>query len=469
MKHLLQKPNKTSFLLAQDGAAMPLIGLGLFMMVAATGAAIDMSRAQIAQTRLTNALDAAGLAAGSVANSGDVEAVAQKYFDANFPVDYMGSNLSDLQISTANENNLIILDVQGTVDTTLMKVIGIDTVNISAHSEITRANRGMEIVMVLDNTGSMSGSKLTALKDAANTLVNILYGTNETSENLWIGLVPFAQAVNIGSSRASWTSNPSMPSPGWGTTSWMGCVDAREASNRDVTDDPPSVALFPKYYWTCHTSNNAWYGTNSNRNNCSTGSGLQYRSGLGTSLGPNRSCSQAITPMTKYKSTITSGINSMAARGNTHIVLGAAWGWRMISPRWRGLWGGEMNTDNLPLDYDTPLMDKVLILMTDGANTIDNSNKGGYWYLSDGKLGTTTQSSAVTELNDRLSEVCESAKDNNILVYTIAFGSPGSTIENLLEACATKPEYFFNSSSTGELQSAFQQIGDSLANLRISK
>lgn len=469
MKRLVQTVSKSPLWSSQEGAAMPIIGLGIFMMVAATGVAIDMSRVQIAQTRLTNALDAAGLAAGSIANSGDIDATAYKYFNANFPTGYMGSHLGTMSITPSNENNLIVLDIAGSVDTTFMRVVGVNSVNIAAHSEITRANKGMEIVMVLDNTGSMSGSKLTSLKSAANTLVDILYGSNESAENLWIGLVPFAQAVNIGSSRSSWTSNPSMPSPGWGSTSWMGCVDAREASNRDVTDDPPSTALFPKYYWTCHTSYNAWYGTNSSRNNCGTGSGLQYKSGLGTSLGPNKSCSQAVTPMTKFKSTIISAVNNMQAVGNTHIVLGAGWGWRMLSPRWRGLWGGEMDTDELPLDYNTPLMNKVMILMTDGANTIDNSNRGGYWYLSNGKLGTTNQSSAVTQLNTRLSQVCTSAKDNGILVYTIAFGSPGSSIETLLENCATKPEYFFNSTSSGELQSAFQQIGDSLANLRISK
>ncbi|MFO0390018.1 MAG: pilus assembly protein TadG-related protein [Alphaproteobacteria bacterium] len=454
---------------SKDGAVLPIIGFAAMALFAATGMAIDMSRAQIVQTRLSNALDAAGLAAGSVANSGDINATANKYFSANFPADYMGSNINAITITPNADNSLLVLDVNGTVDTTFMRIFGFETMAVAAHSEVTRASRGMEIVMVLDNTGSMSGTPLTELKSAATTMVNILYGDDETADNLWVGLVPFAQAVNIGTSRSSWTSNPSMPSPGWGTTSWNGCVDARHTSNRDVTDDPPSVALFPKYYWPCHTTNNAWYGTNSSRNNCSTGTGLQYKSGLGATLGPNKSCSQALTPLTKYKSTVLSGINSMAARGNTHIVTGASWGWRMLSPRWRGLWGGEMNTDNLPLDYNTSLMDKVMIIMTDGANTIDNSNRGAYGYLSNGYLGTTNSTNAVNQLNSRLTTVCNSAKANDIIIYTIAFGNPGASIETLLQNCASKPEYFFDSGSGAELQSAFQQIGDSLANLRISK
>ncbi len=474
MKRLFRtKQYRTSALAlfrSNEGAVLPLVGFAVMALFGATGLAIDMSRAQIVQTRLSNSLDAAGLAAGSVANSGDISATANKYFAANFPTGYMGSTIGDISITPNEDNTMLVLDVSGTVDTTIMQLFGVETVAVAAHTEITRASRGLELVMVLDNTGSMAGSRLVNLKDAATTLVNILYGEDESIDNLWIGLVPFSQAVNIGTSRASWTSNPSMPSPGWGPTSWGGCVDARQASNRDVTDDPPSVALFPKYYWACHSSNNNWYGNNSGKNDCdTTGGGFGYNTPLSVTRGPNKSCPQELTAMTKYKTTILNGINSMQARGNTHIVLGASWGWRMLSPRWRGLWGGEMNDDELPLEYDTPLMDKVLLIMTDGANTIDTSNRGAYGYLSNGYLGTTTQSTAVNQLNSRLTTVCNSAKANDILVYTIAFGNPGSTIENLLEGCASKPEYYFNSSNGDELQSAFQQIGDSLANLRISK
>ena len=465
MEHHAHNKRFFSLLRNEAGAAMPIIGMSIFMMLAATGMAIDMSRGQIAQSRLVNALDAAGLAAGSVANSGDIQAVAQKYFDANYPPGYMGSTLSTMTVVPSNDNHVITLDINGSVPTSIMRVFGVNKIDISAHTEITRANKGMELVLVLDNTGSMSGSKLTALKDASETLINILYGDNETAENLWVGLVPFSQAVNIGTSRASWTSG----SHSWGPEEWEGCVDAREANGRDVTDDVPATEAFPKYYWACHYSYNGWYGTNWSRTNCNTGWRSGYKSGLGTYRGPNKYCAQPVTPMTKYKTTILNGIDDMEAVGNTHIVLGAAWGWRMLSPSWRGLWGGEMDDENLPLDYSASLMDKVMIIMTDGANVISNSVDGGYGYLWEGRLGTTSSYAARAELDNRLTTVCNSVKANDIIVYTIAFGSPGSSIETLLQNCATKPEYFFNSTNNGELQSAFEQIGDSLANLRISK
>ncbi len=462
-----------ALLKSERGAVLPMIGLGLFTMLIAAGVSVDMGRAQIVQSRLSNALDSAGLAAGSVASTSDISTEVNKYFYVNFPAGYMGTTINTLSVSGSAGNYVITLDVTGSVPTTFMKIFGINSVAVAAHSEITRANKGMELVLVMDTTGSMDQTagggvtKISAAKTAATDLVNILYGSQTSIDNLWIGLVPFAQAVNIGSSRTSWVSPGSF---NWGTTTWNGCVDSRHTSNRDVTDDPPSVALFPKYYWACHTSYNAWYGTNSSRNNCNTGSGLQYKSGLGTSLGPNKYCSQVITPMTSSKSTILAGINAMQTDGNTHIVLGASWGWRMLSPRWRGLWGGEMDTDDLPQDYNTPLMNKVVVLMTDGDNTISSSVRGAYGYLSNGYLGTTNQSNAETQLDTRLQTVCTSMKNNGILIYTVALGTGISTSsQNMLRNCATKPEYFFNSPTTADLQVAFHMIGDALANLRISK
>lgn len=452
------------------GSTLMLVGLGIFALMGAAGSAIDMGRAQMVQAKLSASLDAAGLAAGAVANSQDIDAEAQKYFDANFPQNYLDSNLTDFDVDFDPNTQIITLSATADVETNFMQVFGIEQVTVAATSEITRANKGMELVLVLDNTTSMispNPNKLPDMKAAAIDLMNILYGDRETLENVWVGLVPFSQAVNIGSSRAAWTSG----SPNWGTTSWAGCVDARETSGRDITDDPPSVALFPKYYWPCHTSYNAWYGTNSSRNNCQTSpsSSLRYKSGLGTSLGPNKSCPQPVTPLTASKTTVINNINAMQAVGYTHTNLGLVWGWRMLSPRWRGLWGGEMDTENLPLDYHTALMNKVVVFMTDGENTHSNSVRSAYGYLSQGILGTTSTSGAEDELDNRLEEVCEDMKEQGIIIYTIMFDLNSTSVANLFRGCATKPEYFFDAPTPEDLEQAFHTIGDSLANLRISK
>ena len=54
-------------------------------------------------------------------------------------------------------------------------------------------------------------------------------------------------------------------------------------------------------------------------------------------------------------------------RGGTMANLGLAWGWRVLSPKWRGRWDGDL-PEELPLDYETPNMEKVVVLLTDGNN-----------------------------------------------------------------------------------------------------
>lgn len=503
---------------AEEGSVLPVVGILVVAIIGSAGAAIDTGRGQLVKAKLSSSLDAAGLAAGSTVNTANLQSEATKYLNANFD-NYMGATITSMTITPNADNSVFSLAATAEVPTTFMKVLGIEKITVGAESEITRANSGLELALVLDNTGSMAGSKLTSLKSAATSLVDILYGDKTTVPDLWIGLVPFSQAVNVGNTRTSWTEGNSF---NWGSTSWAGCVDAREVNNRDTTDDPPTAAtpetLFPQYYWP-DDSNNNWsssststtgpnttticnknssctcanYGpcttTHSTSGNTTTTTTIACNGSGGnksctrtvststtttsytitSTRGPNTYCPQVLTPLTGSKTTILNGINSMVAAGNTHIDLGAVWGWRMLSPRWRGLWGGEMDTNSLPLDYNTPKMNKAAIIMTDGDNTIDNSTRGAYWYLSNGKLGTTNQANAETQLDTRLSTVCTRMKNNNIIVYTISFGTVSGSSQTMLRNCASQSDFYFPSPDAATLNNAFKAIGDSLASLRVSK
>lgn len=447
------------FLHNQAGVAGPIIALAFTAIISSVGASIDYARAQMAQAKLSDTLDAAALAAGSIVNAQptQVVSVAQNYFNVNFPSGYMDATIAPLQFVNNTADQPPIITASATLPTIFMGIVGINTMTVSAHTEIARASSGLELVLVMDNTGSMAGQKLTELKSSATDLVNILFGnSNAVKNNLWIGLVPFAQTVNIGKIHTSWLDGTTF---NWGPTSWGGCVDA-QAGGLDQGDEPPTTAAnkLKAYYWPSDT-NNKWITSTKP---------LKYAS-ITSTRGPNAYCSQAVTPMTNQKTDILAGINSMVANGNTHVNFGADWGWRMLSPKWRGLWGGTMNANNLPLDYGTEDMQKVVILLTDGQNTMNNSDRTAYWYLSDGKLGTTNGTKAVAELDKRTLAVCNAMKAKGIIVYTILYDLIDKNIANLYTQCATKPEYFFSSPTYATLHSAFQTIGDSLSNLRISK
>ncbi len=452
MLHLIRR-----FLQSEHGVTAPIIALAMTSLVAATGASIDYARAQMVQTKLADTLDAAGLAAGATLSSQDSSKVAQNYFTVNFPAGYLGATPTPVQVALDQTQTVLSLSATASVPTIFMGMMGVNTMDVSASTEITRQSGGLELTLVMDNTGSMAGTKLANLKTAAIDLVNILFGKDETKEKLWIGLVPFSQSVNIGTDKLNmnWINKTAYNKLNWGNTSWMGCIDER-SSGLDQTDDKPTTNQFDAYYWK-DDANNDWI----------TSKGVAHATG--TTLGPNKYCSQRILELTNKKTDIINAINSMAAAGNTHVNVGAVWGWRMLSPNWRGIWGSTMGANSLPLDYGIPHMTKAVIMLTDGENTMDSTTRTSYGYLSEGRLGTTNASKAVTALNTRLTNVCTSMKSHGIKVYTILFDLSSTTIGTLFKNCATQPDFYFNSPTSTELHQAFRTIGDSLSNLRISK
>ncbi len=499
---------------------LPLLAISMVALTAFAGIAIDTARMQMVQSKLQFSLDAAGLAAGSTVSTENLNTETSKYLNTNFN-GYMGAILTGSSVTANNTNTVFTLSATANLPTSFLGVVGINTITVSANSQVTRAVTGLELVMVLDNTGSMSQSaggsesKIQALQTAANTLVSTLFGGQSQSTNgkLWVGIVPFTQGVNIGTSYPSWMNTtydnalatmPASQGPGWGPTSWYGCVDARQ-NGYDITDDPPSSSntntLFEQYYW---PSDNLTYGSpynntpNSNYNkwatpasykrckggscqtvngSCSQSGGYtctiltySYASPLNeTGVGPNALCPQQVTPMTNSATTLTNSINAMTAQGDTIINEGMVWGWRMLSPRWQGLWGGTMNANGLPLAYNTPGMIKAIVLVTDGENTIDNTAHGAYWFLENGRTGSTNGTSAVNDLDTKTLAICTAMKAQGIYIYTIGLGTGGGINTSELQSCATAVNYYFASPTTSQLNNIFSTIGDSLSNLRVSK
>ncbi len=492
------------FARCESGMTLPMLAASMIAIVSFAGFGIDMARMQMMQSKLQFSLDAAGLAAGATVSTAQLEAEFLKYLNANFN-NYMGATLSDTTATPNADNTVFTLSARATMPTTFMSLLGIHTVSVTTSSQISRAITGLELVLVLDNTGSMSYTsgqpgitKLQALKEAATIMITTMFGGADkvsTNNKLFVGIVPFSQAVNIGTSHTDWMNDSytydHMSPVDWGTTTWGGCVDAR-LNGKDMTDDPPVAGnpdtLFGRYYWTSDNINPVGSGSNSwiytkwickwgwptqtcsaatkcsgSYISCTNLSPYQYYSPLSTTdKGPNLSCPQEISTLTNDPAVLIAAINAMQAKGDTVINQGLVWAWHMLSPRWRGLWGGLMDTKGLPLDYNTTGMMKAVVLLTDGQNTLDNSNHGAYWYDDSDRLGGQT-------LDQKTAALCTAMKNANIYVYTIGLGPSGDIDTTLLSNCATASNYYFLSPSTSQLQTVFRTIGDSLSNLRVSK
>jgi Flp pilus assembly protein TadG len=445
----------------EDGAVLPLVGLVSVALIGATGFGIDAARLMLMHASLQRSIDAGALSTVARLDTKTIEAQLRKFTIANFSNGEIGATLDSLTWTISSDNKTLTVNAKASAPTTLMQILGFKTLTTSATSVIERSTSGLELALVLDNTGSMDGSGLTALKSAANTLISTLYGDKPVAENLYVGVVPFSQTVNVGKTHTDWLKSGSLAALDWGTTSWNGCVEAQSVSADDVSDAIPSAKPITPYYWADGT-NNDWITVDSKGKKT-------YDTTLNETNGPNKYCPAEVTRLTPEKAKVVSAISAMKAVGNTHINFGAVWGWRMLSPKWRGLWGGDMTTYKLPLDYATPHMNKAAVIMTDGENTMSSSVYTAYGNLSDKKLGSNNANTAVTELNTRLTKVCTDMKNAGIIIYTIAFSNPDTATQNLMRGCASQNAYYFNSPTSAALQTAFKEIGNSLSNLRVSR
>ena len=487
------------------GAVIMLIALNFFVMVGVTGAAIDTARGMYLRSEMMSALDAAALAGGATVNQATFNATVNKYFNVNFPAGNLGATMQPVQIAVDTYKEHVDLSVNGSLPGSLLQVIGAPA--SVAQSEVTVERKGLELAMVMDNTGSMGATNIAAMKSAATDMINILYGSNPNVDNLWVSLVPYVSMVNIGTGNTSWTTGvtPANYSP----TTWHGCVFAR---TNEMTDDTPAVGgLWTPFLWPSSTDN-PWICSAANtpftncrnemtmarhRSTCGLASGRWSTTGQyninenqcagNNGTGPNLGCGPALIPLTASKTAVIAAINQMDfwSRGGTNSGVGLAWGWRTLSPKWRGVWGSPTPA-NLPLDYNTPMMSKALVIMTDGNNewysydtvpsdnyasnmTIYAGDMTAYSRPENGKLGTTNKTTATNILNTNFSNLCTTMKNQGIIIYTITFNLSDTTVQNLWRSCASNPSFYFNSPDTATLTAAFHAIGDSLSNLRISK
>ena len=433
----------------------------------AIGLAVDTARAYAVKSKLQQALDAAALAVGSSSGTdAEMQALAQKFFDANFNSNGLATS-SSIRVSVVGDT--ISATGTATVDATIMQIGGFDTIAIAEQSQVVRAIRGLELAMVLDNTGSMTSSNnIGALRDAAAELTGILFGGQATHPTLRIALVPYSASVNPGKVSENLISGSATVDAN-NLLGWKGCVVERAGTNA-VADTPASTSAWTQYKW-LPAVDNTYNPTKSStvRADPSNGNG---------STGPNLGCPTPITPLTNDKSVIDSAISAMRAwsRGGTFSDIGMAWGLRVLSPE-------APFTEGLP--WGTEKWDKAVILMTDGdnqfykltgnagnntPNSSVNSDYTGYGRLDElGRMGTTNINTAKTTINSRMASVCQAMKDKGITVYTITFTSNlNSTTRDLYRNCASSPAKYFDSPTQDELHASFRTIATELSQLRLS-
>lgn len=200
------------------GNVYAMAAAALFPIAAIIGGGVDIGRAYMAQARLQQACDAGALAgrramSGATLTASD-KAEARKFFDFNFPENSFDT---DSFAPIDGKDNPRFVDgpegeksvngyMQTTMNTSIMRIFGYKKMTLKADCTSRLDIGNVDVMMVLDVTGSMgdslSGSsqnKLEGLKDAVESFYDILGpGGGASGSQIRYGFVPYNALVNVG-------------------------------------------------------------------------------------------------------------------------------------------------------------------------------------------------------------------------------------------------------------------------------
>ncbi|GHA91317.1 hypothetical protein GCM10009069_13120 [Algimonas arctica] len=397
----------------ESGNVAIMTAVAMLMIVGATALSLDISKGVNTKSRLADATDALSivLAKSRVQNQAEMRQIAQEFLDTNYP-DLSGEKVEILSLSW--DGDAVTVKLSDVSDNSFGSFLGREKLDVSVESTAVYSRKLMDIALVLDSTGSMSGSKMSTLKSAATDMIDIIDEYSDT--NVRMSVVPFSDYVNVGVSQR--------------TASWSDVLPDR--SYRAASSGRPAVA------------ERKWLGCVGSRNG-QDHMRVAYNGRKIPALYKNQvTCGSELLPLTTNFNAVKTTINGLVASGWTYMPSGILWGWRTLD-------------DNAPFSHFTAdKTQKVMILMTDGENT--RAKKG----IMHNQAGQNYKADQMTR------DLCEAVKDENIMIYTIAYEVNDTSTRSLLENCATIKANYYNARNAGQLRKAFEDIANTLNDVRIS-
>jgi len=322
----------------------------------------------------------------------------------------------------------------------------------------------LEVALVLDTTGSMAtNNRIGRLKTATEGLISQLDAAARQSSRtdpFKIALVPYSNTVRVSPSfqKAGWIDGASSGDRYWVTkpeplmdrfqnypSGWRGCLETRPMPY-DVQDTPaspsdPNTQFVPFF---------------------------NSRPGQ---TDPNAECDLSeIQPLTRDAKSLKKAVRTMQIGGYTNIPIGLAWGWHVLTPE-TGPFGAAAGAE----PYGKADLVKAVVLMTDGENNLGSSpdEYSGVGRMDQKRVGvdqTSTAAQRQAALDRRLALLCRNMKARGIVIYTVRV-EEGT--DALLRNCATQrpgeaPKYW-NVTDAAQLPAVFNQIGQELIQVRLSR
>ena len=193
------------FVKARKGNVAIIFGFTMIPVMVLIGGLVDYGSAIKTKSQLVATLDAAMLAAMlqySEDPGVDYEEIITNYIDKNFTQSdkRLHGTIIEVSTPTISDQGEMKSSITVTVPTSFLKFAHFDEFKFSISTGVMVGGSSIEVAMVLDNTGSMAGDKIKALKKSANELLDIILPDDydNSAEKIKFSIIPFADYVNIG-------------------------------------------------------------------------------------------------------------------------------------------------------------------------------------------------------------------------------------------------------------------------------
>lgn len=434
-----------------ESGSMLVFALMVFItMVLAGGVAVDFMRFEATRSRVQATLDRAVLAAASLRQPLDPEAVVVDFLSR------AGLDGYTLNVTVEEGLNFRIVHATAAMDQNpiFLGMLGKREVRIRATSAAEERIPNVEVSLVLDISGSMrftdaSGvPQIEIMRPAARRFVQQMLA-GERADLTTISIIPYAGHVNPGrrvfellggNAWHDFSSCMELTGPDFGHTGLPA------GGNRDQVPNFMNWAIawnWMEWGWCPSPSAEIQY----------------FSSDVGA---------------------LTTFIDTMSLHDGTGTHYGMRWGLALLDPGSRWLTGTLIGDGtvasglgNRPANWDDPETLKVLVLMTDGEitdqirprfpedevnNTVELQRQH-----SNRRMTLTNR----TTNRNRFWQACDLAKDNGVTVFTIAFNT-SSAAANEMRHCASSPSHFYEARSH-QLDAAFQSIAGAIQMLKLTQ
>lgn len=500
------------------------------VMMVSVGMAVDFMRHETYRVELQDALDRGVLAAAAFNQTIDPEETIRSYLKStNFVKGCYKLDAPVVPVMT-DHSRTITASASCELNTFFLKMVGIPTLDVKATGSAIEGASKVEVSLVLDvsvsmvlhNSGGTANTRLEVLQSSANEFLDLMF-TPSNNDRLSMSLIPFAGQVNAGPTAFGYYNDVR-------THGYNHCIEFDSSDLNFVANGSDDVEAHPLNTMIQSPPQNSRaqmqnfnYSVYWDPVNRVAHHGPIGYSGVGWGRCP--SDAQQIAYHQTSKDALKARIDALQVYEATGTNYGARWGAMLLDPSSNGLTGALIGANEVdstqsavPRSYTDPEVQKFLIILGDGATTSQlrvrdhlYDNIPSFGYGTDAEYWASNLSSnqsndfefvgpngeAITSgymldwsythdpgLASREAarwsflKVCETAKDNGIVVFTIGFDlepdpatadwqevQSAARARADLAACATS-EFFYDVQGEG-LVDAFSQIAATIQKLRL--